>query len=80
MSNRSIAEVTGVGHQTVARDLEKAGGPNGPPDATVTGADGRSYPAKRRANVVRESPTAPTTEASADTPEPESENVETVIR
>lgn len=41
MPTRAIAQATGVGKSTVARDL--AGVPSGTPDRQVTGRDGKNY-------------------------------------
>lgn len=46
LSNRSIAEVTGVSKDTINRDI-RSGGSNDPPGTKVTGQDGKSYSANR---------------------------------
>ena len=49
MSNRAIADVIGVTHTTVNKDLKDPGGRNLPPDRKVTGQDGKAYtPSKPR--------------------------------
>lgn len=50
MSNRAIGQSLGISNQTVMRDKNKAGAPNGAPDPDrrVTGTDGKSYSAQRK--------------------------------
>jgi hypothetical protein len=46
LSTRAIAERAGTSQTTVRRDLESAGEPDGSA-TTITGRDGKTYPAQR---------------------------------
>ena len=51
-STRRIAEAVGVDHKTVANDLRRIGENSPPaPAATITGRDGKQYPARRPATT-----------------------------
>jgi transposase-like protein len=61
-SLRRIAGRLGVHHTTLLKDRQATGGENSPPDnsdnaPTVTGADGKQYPARRAQALARGAPT-----------------------